>query len=180
MRAWRNYSKWGKYLFKVELKFYWTPDFKRHFIFLFSDYFLNFEKIKLFFNMKQRKNVLIGQKIRENSASFFVKTLRELNSYLVKLQLYKCGIWKSWTPSWNRTNLLSRQSETLVIMISFNFSHKGSRQFMDCQFFNHFLNFHRNFLVKLLMYKDSNASCKRVLFHCEIEQIFCHDKVKHC
>ena len=120
---------------------------------------------------KQRKNVLIGQKIRENSASFFVKTWRELNSYLVKLQLYICGIWKSWVPSWNRTNLLSRQSETLLIMISFNFSQiKALGNLCSVNFSLTYLSYvrptfwmARKNLVKSLMYKDSKISYERFM-----------------
>ena len=82
----------GQIPFQSSTEILLTPNFKKHFD-IFSDYFLNFEKIKLIFLINpMKKNILIGQKIRENSASVFVKTLRVLNCYLVKLQLYKCGI----------------------------------------------------------------------------------------
>ena len=135
---------------------------------------------------KQRKNVLIGQKIRENSASFFVKTWRELNSYLVKLQLYICGIWKSWVPSWNRTNLLSRQSETLLIIISFNFSQ--IKAIYGLSIF-HLPTYLMYVLLSELQEKISwNRWCTKIRksltkdlwLQCEIEQTCCHDKVKHC
>ena len=133
-----------------------------------------FKRPLAFMQQFKFKNWTIGQ--LENSIFdvtnrlVFVKSLRVLNCYLVKLQPYKCGIWKSWAPSWNRTNLLSRQSETLLIMISFNFSQKGFRQFMSCQFFNHFLNC---WCIKIQI-----CLTKELGFNFEIEQI-CWYEVKH-
>ena len=141
MRAWKNDSKWGKYHFKVVILL--TPNSKKHILIFFPIIFGILRRLSLFFQSSQWKKMFWLVKNPWKFGFVFLKSLRVLNSYLVKLQLYKCGIWKSWAPSWNRTNLLSRQSETLLIMISFNFSQKGSRQFMDCQFFNHFLNFNK-------------------------------------
>ena len=99
-----------------------TPNSKKHILIFFPIIFGILRRLTLFFQSSQWKKMFWLVKNPWKFGFVFVKSLRVLNCYLMKLQLYKCGIWKSWAPSWNRTNMLSRQSETLLIMISFNFS----------------------------------------------------------